>query len=183
MRRLPVYLLLDTSGSMAGNPIRMLKAGVQALIDSFRADPYMIESAHLAVLAFGHEARIVCPLTSICDNLDQAIELEPAQGPTNLGSALRTAMTQITKEVIRTTVDQKGDYTPWLFIVTDGNPSDLQVLELNIPVLKSARYARVCVCPGSAKANHPLLTRLADEMLQLESYDLSIVMPFFRITS
>lgn len=32
MRRLPVYLVLDTSGSMYGEPIEAVKNGVQTLI-------------------------------------------------------------------------------------------------------------------------------------------------------
>ena len=36
MRRLPVYLLLDTSGSMAGEPIEAVKNGVQMMLHSLR---------------------------------------------------------------------------------------------------------------------------------------------------
>lgn len=34
MRRLPVYLLLDTSGSMKGEPIESVKVGLEAMIAS-----------------------------------------------------------------------------------------------------------------------------------------------------
>lgn len=34
MRRLPVYLLLDTSGSMSGEPIEAVKNGVQILVST-----------------------------------------------------------------------------------------------------------------------------------------------------
>ena len=39
MRRLPVYLLLDTSGSMAGEPIEAVKNGVQMMLHSLRQNP------------------------------------------------------------------------------------------------------------------------------------------------
>ena len=35
MRRLPVYLLVDTSGSMSGEPIEAVKNGVQVLVSTF----------------------------------------------------------------------------------------------------------------------------------------------------
>ncbi|RYD29479.1 MAG: tellurium resistance protein TerY, partial [Verrucomicrobiaceae bacterium] len=36
-RKLPVYLLLDTSGSMSGEPIEQVKTGVQMLLSALRA--------------------------------------------------------------------------------------------------------------------------------------------------
>ena len=47
MRRLPVYLLLDTSGSMYGEPIEAVKNGVQTLISTLRSDPYALETAYM----------------------------------------------------------------------------------------------------------------------------------------
>jgi len=45
MRRLPVYLLLDTSGSMSGEPIEAVKNGVQIMISSLRQNPQAIKTA------------------------------------------------------------------------------------------------------------------------------------------
>lgn len=50
MRRLPVYLLLDTSGSMYGEPIEAVKNGVQVLVSTLRQDPYALETATSASL-------------------------------------------------------------------------------------------------------------------------------------
>ena len=43
-RRLPVFLLLDTSGSMRGEPIQAVNNGLQVLISALRQDPYALES-------------------------------------------------------------------------------------------------------------------------------------------
>ena len=40
MRRLPVYLLLDVSGSMRGEPIEAVNQGIAILADTLRTDPY-----------------------------------------------------------------------------------------------------------------------------------------------
>ena len=37
MRRLPVYLLIDTSGSMTGEPIEAVKVGLQTMVSALRA--------------------------------------------------------------------------------------------------------------------------------------------------
>ena len=63
MRRLPVYLLLDTSGSMYGEPIEAVKNGVQTLISTLRSDPYALETAYISIITFNSSAQQVTPLT------------------------------------------------------------------------------------------------------------------------
>ena len=61
MRKLPVYLLLDTSGSMKGEPVEAMRNGVQTLISSLRQDPYALESVQISVITYDREA---CRLNS-----------------------------------------------------------------------------------------------------------------------
>ena len=42
MRRLPVYLVLDTSGSMYGEPIEAVNNGLHTLISTLSSDPYAL---------------------------------------------------------------------------------------------------------------------------------------------
>ena len=65
MRRLPVYLLLDCSGSMTGEPIEAVKTGLQVLVSALRQDPQAIESAYLSVITFDSSARQVVPMTDM----------------------------------------------------------------------------------------------------------------------
>ena len=58
MRRLPVYLLLDTSGSMYGEPIEAVKNGVQTLISTLRSDPYALEEGLVVMLFYRSYAQI-----------------------------------------------------------------------------------------------------------------------------
>ena len=52
MRRLPVYLLVDTSGSMMGEAIESVRNGLQMLVSALRQDPYALETAYLSVYYF-----------------------------------------------------------------------------------------------------------------------------------
>ena len=88
MRRLPVYLVLDTSGSMSGEPIEAVKNGVQVLISTLRQDPYALETAFLSLITFDSDARQLVPLTDLSSF--QMPELKAAGG-TSLGAALQTA--------------------------------------------------------------------------------------------
>ncbi|HBX1529937.1 VWA domain-containing protein, partial [Klebsiella pneumoniae] len=65
MRRLPVYLLLDTSGSMHGEPIEAVKNGVQTLLTTLKQDPYALETAYVSVITFDSTARQAVPLTDL----------------------------------------------------------------------------------------------------------------------
>ena len=56
-RRLPVYLVLDTSGSMTGEPIEAVRQGVKALLADLRGDPQALETAYLSVITFNNTAQ------------------------------------------------------------------------------------------------------------------------------
>ena len=86
-RRLPVYLLLDCSGSMAGNAIIAVNEGLWMIYHLLMADPQALETVHISVIRFS-------------DHADQ-YELTPidkfqpptlsASGMTAMGAALRLA--------------------------------------------------------------------------------------------
>ena len=113
MRRLPVYLLLDTSGSMYGEPIEAVKNGVQTLISTLRSDPYALETAYISIITFNTTAQQVSPLTELAAFQQPGID---AGGCTALGGALELLSQKIDSEVTKTTAEVKGDWRPSVFI-------------------------------------------------------------------
>ena len=109
MRRLPVYLLLDTSGSMYGEPIEAVKNGVQVLVSTLRQDPYALETAYLSIITFDSDARQVAPLTELASFQQPNLE---ANGGTALGEALGLLAQKVDAEVTKTTAEKKGDWKP-----------------------------------------------------------------------
>ena len=67
MRRLPVYLVIDTSGSMRGESIHSVNVGIQAMLSALRQDPYALESVHISIITYDNEAREFIPLTPLED--------------------------------------------------------------------------------------------------------------------
>lgn len=135
MRRLPVYLLLDTSGSMYGEPIEAVKNGVQTLISTLRGDPYALETAYISIITFNSTAQQVTPLTELSAFQQPQIE---ASGCTALGEALTLLSQKVDTEIVKTTQEVKGDWKPLVFLMTDGEPTD--DLQKGLIEFKKIRY-------------------------------------------
>jgi len=127
MRRLPVYLLLDTSGSMAGAPIQALRLGVAQFKKEVDGDPFAKESVYMGVITFGGEAQFVTKgLISFEDFMrDFRPDSLSADGQTPLGQALWLLVESLDKDVKSSVKGgEKGDWKPLVFILTDGEPTD-----------------------------------------------------------
>ena len=65
MRRLPVYLLLDVSGSMRGEPIEAVNQGIAILADTLRTDPYALETVYISLIVFNDKVEQIVPLVEL----------------------------------------------------------------------------------------------------------------------
>src|SRR5262249_29387804 len=65
IRRLPVYLLIDSSESMAGPAIEAVSRGVTMLVNELRGNPLALESAYPSIITFAKQAQQVVPLTEL----------------------------------------------------------------------------------------------------------------------
>jgi len=65
MRRLPVFLVIDVSESMAGDNLRSLQEGMDRLVKTLRTDPYALETTYLSVIAFAGRAKTLSPLVEL----------------------------------------------------------------------------------------------------------------------
>jgi len=182
MRRLPVYLLLDTSGSMKGEPIESVKSGIGAMIAALRQDPHALESMHLAIITFDREVKTILPLSPLESLVVPEIAC-PASGPTHMGAALEILRERVLTEVLRTEGDQKGDWRPLLFVMTDGVPSDVQLYNEMVPKVRSLGFASIIACAAGPKARKEDLTPLADHVVTLDTMDGSGFANFFRWVS
>lgn len=121
MRKLPIYLVLDVSGSMSGEPIEQVKEGLQMLVASLRQDPYALETAWISVITFASKVEQPVPLTELTSF--QPPILSPS-GATALGEALRFTAACAAREVRKASPDTKGDWKPMVFLMSDGRPTD-----------------------------------------------------------
>ena len=182
MRRLPVYLLVDTSGSMKGDPIEAVNAGLQTLVASLRRDPQALETAHLSIITFDRAARVIVPLTPI-EELQLPMITTPESGPTMTGAALELVCRQVDQEVRSVSTDVKRDWKPLLFIMTDGQPSDIQKYKEMVPECKKRHFAAITACAAGMSAKIDMLRDLANNVVSLDTCDSATFSQFFAWVS
>lgn len=179
MRRLPVYILIDTSGSMKGEPIESVKVGLLDMIASLRLDPYALETVCISIITYDRDVRQLIPLTEL-ENL-RLPEIEcPDFGPTHTGAALNMLCDCYDKEVNMGSREQKGDWMPLLFVLTDGKPGDLMVYEDAIKKVQHHQFTNIVACAAGPKAKTEPLKKLTDNVFTLDTMDSSTFKKFFQ---
>ncbi|MBR3455553.1 MAG: VWA domain-containing protein [Bacteroidaceae bacterium] len=178
MRHLPVYILIDTSGSMKGEPIESVKVGLADMIATLRQDPYALETVCISIITFDRDVKQVLPLTEL-ENLQLPNIVTPDSGPTHMGAALKMLCEKIELEVRKGTPEQKGDWRPLLFLLTDGKPSDIQDYNQITPRVKSLNFASIVACAAGPLAKTEPLQKLTDQVFRLDTMDATTFKKFF----
>ena len=142
---------------MSGDPIEAVRLGVRALIADLRSDPQALETVYLSVITFAGSAVQACPLTEL------ALFQEPnltAGGSTALGAALRLVEQCIDSEVHKPSKDQKGDWKPLIFLMTDGMPTDNWGPAADN--FRTRRLGKVIACAAGDQADPEILKRFVE---------------------
>ena len=181
-RRLLTYICIDTSGSMRGEPIEAVNAGLQALMTSLRQNPYALESVHLNITTFDSQIKTVLPMTP----LEQVVLPEivcPESGATFLGGVLEEVAQAVQRDRIVGNANQKGDWRPMLIVLTDGKPTDLLVYSEVIPKIKQLGFGNIVACAAGPKADANYLKQLTDCVVSLDTMDANSFAKLFQWVS
>lgn len=177
-RRLPVYLVLDCSGSMHGDPIEAVNQGVKALVAELKSEPYAIETAYLSVITFKDKAQQVCPLTEL-------MAFQPpnlvAGGTTSMGGALKLLAQCFEQEVYKASETQKGDWKPLVFLITDGIATD--DWQQAADELKQKKPANIIACAAGDDADEFMLKQITETVVKLKHLQPDDLKAFFKWVS
>ena len=177
MRRLPVYFVLDVSESMVGEPLVQMERGMRSIISELRGDPHALETVYVSVIAFAGKAKVLVPLTELYSFYPPEL---PVGGGTSLGAALDLLMSDMDKNVKKTTIEVKGDWKPLVFLFTDGAPTDdpdRSVKKWNEKYRSSCTMTAFCL---GDTADAWLLGRCCNDVLRLNDKEGESFSPFFK---
>lgn len=178
MRRLPVYLLVDTSGSMYGEAIEAVRNGLQVLVSALRQDPYALETAYLSVITFDSTAKQIVPLTELMNFQIPDIQ---ASGTTAMGGALSLLADCINREVVKGSADVKGDWKPVVFLLSDGAPTD--DIQKGITAIKGVKTGTFVACAAGASADTATLKQITEVVVSLDTADTNSIKAYFKWVS
>ncbi|MEJ5964316.1 vWA domain-containing protein [Pedobacter immunditicola] len=182
MRRLPVYFLLDTSGSMFGEPIQALNNALSGMINTLRSDPQALDSLWISIITYDRAVKEIVPLTELVSFQLPEITC-PQSGPTNTGAGLDFVIEKVKNDIIKGSSTQKGDWKPLLFVFTDGKPSDIQLYRSKIPEIQALNFGAIVGCAAGRMADDAILKELTDNVVHLDSADSSTLKQFFKWVS
>ncbi len=163
---------------MSGEPIESVKNGMQILHSALRKDPYALESAYISVITFGSDVQQVVPLTEVAMFQPPMIS---AGGGTSLGGVLKKVVECANNEVQKSTAEEKGDWKPLVFLMTDGYPTDN--VDSGVSAFRTYKWGTVVACAAGSDADQKTLMKITENVVRLDTADASSIAAYFKWVS
>lgn len=177
MRRLPIYFLIDVSESMVGEPILQVEEGLAAIIHALKTDPYAMETVWVSVIVFAGQAKTLVPLQEV-------VLFYPPRFPigsgTSLSKGLGHLMYELRKNTVKNTYEQKGDWKPIVFLLTDGAPTDDTVSAIAEWKQNWQKSANMIAISFGSEADTASLGELTEHVLAFKNTDINAYKQFFK---
>ena len=165
-RRLPIFLVLDVSESMAGQDLKSLNDVVASITAELRSDPFALETVWISVIAFAGKAKVLVPLQELVSFFP--VEL-PVGGGTALGQALTLLMDTIDSSINKTAGETKGDWKPVVYLITDGAATDDTNTAIKRWKADFQRKATLVAISVGGGADLQILKQITENVLDFDS--------------
>ena len=138
--RCACMLLLDTSGSMDGEPIRQLNEGLAQFERELKNNDLARLRVEVGIITFGNGG-VNCQQEFVtADNFIAPIL--SANGATPMGGAVNLAINKIEERKTFYKTSGLDYYRPWIFMITDGGPTDGEIWKQAASMSKSKESAK-----------------------------------------
>jgi uncharacterized protein YegL len=166
LRRLPVYLLLDCSETMMGEPLMAMEFGVQLIHQLLMKDQAAVETAYISVIPFSDRAG-QHGLVSIRHFLPPKLIAGRSRAT---GKALHVLRDSIENDLVLNTQTTPGDYRPIVFLFTDGAPMDNYHEELRrLKALSGNRKPTIVAFGIGNQVDTTMLCEITDNVFMMQS--------------
>jgi uncharacterized protein YegL len=158
--RCACVLLLDTSASMSGRKIHSLNEALQLFHNTLLQDDKSRLRVEAAVVTFATEVRILQDFVTA--DYFQAPTLH-ADGTTAMGAAVLDGLYLVERRKKAYQDNGVPYYRPWIFLITDGEPTDTELVTQATHQVREAeeRKKAVFFSVGVEEANMDMLRRIA----------------------
>lgn len=119
--RVPICLVLDTSGSMDGAPIEELNEAIAMFFSAINNDEMAHDAADISIVTFGGNVVQAVDFGSIDRQSPPSLS---ANGSTPMGQAVETALFLLEERKQQYKATGVDYYQPWIVLMTDGGPTD-----------------------------------------------------------
>lgn len=182
-RPIPVILLLDTSGSMEGEPINQLNHAIEKMLNTFKKQEKIETTIEVCMITFGATVGFHLTANHIENKyFKSASQIEwqdlQASGGTPMGTALKMAKDRLEDK----TIVASNAYRSTVVLVSDGKPTDSWEAPLNdfISNGRSSKCDRMALGIGSG-FNADVLNRFKSQEHELfVADDAEKIVEFFK---
>lgn len=162
-QRTPCVLVLDASGSMAGEPLKQLNLGLKVFEEQLKSDLSAALKVQVLVLAVGGHDDVEM-LQPWVDAVDFNAPTIKAGGLTPLGAGMETALQEVQQQ--KSVYDANGisSTRPWVILLSDGCPTDLNWEQSASACRKAEADKKVVIFPiGTEGANFEALGQFSNK--------------------
>lgn len=178
MRRLPIYILINTSTAISNGVLRNFNDCIKLLIETLQEDLYALETAHISFITFDSAVTKLCSLSPLSSFKIPFIKL--GKNESSLDKTLLQLTAIIDDELVKSTCE-KSDWKPMVFIFTD-NDSVINITKEEVESI-CQKCGQIIVCTYKDSVNIENYKNITETILSIESFDkLTIKSQFYWVS-